>query len=300
MINETSVISCRGPASQNLAKVDQLTPDYCKRKDNENATQVPCRLGGRPAGARRTGIGRRQDPDRIRLGGRSAGPPSLLFAKYHQAPPAANQLRLHRQWRQRRGQGRPERQGASSPGRLACRCPSDAGTTYIKMYLDGLCIDVNRANHLQEHLDPASCGTLTGLTTNWNADAGLQPLPRRSTRFGRDTNGGTYNFFLQAVLNNQLPSGQRQRADRRRPRWINAVKQDAQRVGYAGLAWQGSTKLHLHQGQRGALRTEARWRRPEVPADPGTSSWSSRQPTRTRTLLKFDAVGAFAARRPGR
>src|SRR5436189_3803631 len=24
--------------------------------------------------------------------------------------------------------------------------PSDAGTTYIKLYLDGLCIDVNRAN----------------------------------------------------------------------------------------------------------------------------------------------------------
>src|SRR6266542_1503665 len=33
-------------------------------------------------------------------------------------------------------------------GQARLPLPSDSGTTYIKMYLDGLCIDTNKANHL--------------------------------------------------------------------------------------------------------------------------------------------------------
>jgi phosphate transport system substrate-binding protein len=55
---------------------------------------------------------------------------------------------------------------------------------------------------------------------------------------GRDTNGGTYNFFLQAVLNNQAPSSN-VNALTADGLVVNAVKQDPNAIGYAGLAWQG-------------------------------------------------------------
>jgi len=60
---------------------------------------------------------------------------------------------------------------------------------------------------------------------------------------GRDTNGGTYNFFLQAVLNNQLPSGN-VNALTADGLVANAVKQDPNAIGYVGQAWQGSPKMH--------------------------------------------------------
>jgi phosphate transport system substrate-binding protein len=56
---------------------------------------------------------------------------------------------------------------------------------------------------------------------------------------GRDTNGGTYNFFLQGVLNNQAPSS-KVNAVTADGLVINAVKSDPNAIGYAGLAWQGS------------------------------------------------------------
>ncbi len=127
-------------------------------------------------------------------------------------------------------------------GQARLPLPSDAGTTYIKMYLDGLCIDVNRANHLQNISISKLRDIYTGLTTNWNAVPGSN-LSTTIDPVGRDTNGGTYNFFLQAVLNNQLPSGN-VNALTADGLVINAVKQDANAIGYAGLAWQGSKKLH--------------------------------------------------------
>ena len=43
------------------------------------------------------------------------------------------------------------------------------------------------------------------VTTNWSQVPGSN-LSTTIDPVGRDTNGGTYNFFLQAVLNNQSPS----------------------------------------------------------------------------------------------
>jgi len=127
-------------------------------------------------------------------------------------------------------------------GQARLPLPSDAGTTYIKMYLDGLCIDVNRANHLRGITIDRLRGIYTGLITNWNGVPGSN-LSTTIDPVGRDTNGGTYNFFLQAVLNNQLPSGN-VNALTADGLVINAVKQDDNAIGYAGLAWQGSKKLH--------------------------------------------------------
>src|SRR3954449_3854967 len=116
--------------------------------------------------------------------------------------------------------------------------PSDAGTTYIKLYLDGLCIDVNPSNSVSNLSIPQVADIYHAVTTNWSQ----VPGSNKSTTihpYGRDTNGGTYNFFLQGVLNNQAPSS-KVNAVTADGLVINAVKSDPNAIGYAGLAWQGS------------------------------------------------------------
>src|SRR3954464_8820980 len=117
--------------------------------------------------------------------------------------------------------------------------PSDAGTTYIKLYLDGLCMDVNPANHLSSISIPQVADIYHAVTTNWSQVGGSN-LTTTIDPVGRDTNGGTYNFFLQAVLNNEPPASN-VNALTTDGLVVNAVKQDKNAIGYAGLAWQGSS-----------------------------------------------------------
>ncbi len=122
-------------------------------------------------------------------------------------------------------------------GQARTPLPSDAGTTYIKLYLDGLCMDVNPANKLTEISIQQLHDTYRGLLTNWSQIPG-SGLTTTIDPVGRDTNGGTYNFFLQAVLNNELPASN-VNALTADGLVVNAVKQDPNAIGYAGLAWQG-------------------------------------------------------------
>jgi phosphate transport system substrate-binding protein len=119
--------------------------------------------------------------------------------------------------------------------------PSDAGTTYIKMFMDGLCLDVNSKNKLSSITIQQTHDIYRGLLTNWNQIPG-SGLETTIDPVGRDTNGGTYNFFLQAVLNNEAPASN-VNALTADGLVVNAVKQDDNAIGYAGLAWQGSKKL---------------------------------------------------------
>jgi phosphate transport system substrate-binding protein len=114
--------------------------------------------------------------------------------------------------------------------------PSDAGTTYIKLYLDGLCMDVNPANSLSNITIQQTSDIYHGLTTNWSNVPG-SGLNSTIDPVGRDTNGGTYNFFLQVFLNNQPPASvvNPLTAD---GLVLNAVRQDQNAIGYFGLAWQ--------------------------------------------------------------
>src|SRR3954469_1680478 len=72
--------------------------------------------------------------------------------------------------------------------------PSDAGTTYIKLYLDGLCMDVNPANHLSGISIPQLGDIYSGRLTDWKTFPGAH-LTGTIDPYGRDANGGTYNFF---------------------------------------------------------------------------------------------------------
>jgi phosphate transport system substrate-binding protein len=126
-------------------------------------------------------------------------------------------------------------------GQARTPLPSDAGTTYIKLYLDGLCLDVNKANKLTNISVQQAHDIYRGLLTSWTQVPG-SGLETTIDPVGRDTNGGTYNFFLQAVLNNEPPASN-VNALTADGLVVNAVKQDPNAIGYAGLAWQGSSKL---------------------------------------------------------
>jgi phosphate transport system substrate-binding protein len=121
-------------------------------------------------------------------------------------------------------------------GQARTPLPSDAGTTYIKLYLDGLCIDVNPKNKLNNISIQNLHDIYRGILTNWN-QVGGSGLETTIDPVGRDTNGGTYNFFLQSVLNNEPPSSN-VNALTADGLVVNAVKQDPNAIGYAGLAWQ--------------------------------------------------------------
>jgi phosphate transport system substrate-binding protein len=126
-------------------------------------------------------------------------------------------------------------------GQARTPLPSDVGTTYIKLYLDGLCLDVNKANKLSNISIQQTHDIYRGLLTSWSQVPG-SGLTETIDPVGRDTNGGTYNFFLQAVLNNEPPASN-VNALTADGLVVNAVKQDPNAIGYAGLAWQGSKKL---------------------------------------------------------
>jgi phosphate transport system substrate-binding protein len=126
-------------------------------------------------------------------------------------------------------------------GQARTPLPSDVGTTYIKLYLDGLCLDVNKANKLTNISVQQTHDIYRGLLTSWSQVPGAG-LTETIDPVGRDTNGGTYNFFLQAVLNNEPPASN-VNALTADGLVVNAVKQDPNAIGYAGLAWQNSKKL---------------------------------------------------------
>jgi phosphate transport system substrate-binding protein len=126
-------------------------------------------------------------------------------------------------------------------GQARTPLPSDAGTTYIKAFMDGLCLDVNSKNKLSTISVTQAHDIYRGLLTNWSQIPG-SGLTTTIDPVGRDTNGGTYNFFLQAVLNNEAPASN-VNALTADGLVVNAVKQDDNAIGYAGLAWQGSSKL---------------------------------------------------------
>src|SRR6201999_3898406 len=126
-------------------------------------------------------------------------------------------------------------------GQARTPLPSDAGTTYIKMFMDGLCLDVNPKNKLTNISIQQAHDIYRGLLTNWNQVPG-SGLETTIDPVGRDTNGGTYNFFLQAVLNNEAPASN-VNALTADGLVVNAVKQDPNAIRYAGLARQGASKL---------------------------------------------------------
>jgi phosphate transport system substrate-binding protein len=128
-------------------------------------------------------------------------------------------------------QGKSQFAGQSRPP-----LPSDAGTTYVKLFLDGLCLVVNPQNKLQNITIQQTSDVYTGVLTNWG-QLGASGLSTTIDPVGRDTNGGTFNFFSTAVLNgaSQASNVNALGSD---GLVANAVANDPNAIGYDGLAYQ--------------------------------------------------------------
>jgi phosphate transport system substrate-binding protein len=116
--------------------------------------------------------------------------------------------------------------------------PSDSGTTWDKLFLDGLCIAVNPSNSLGN----ISLGELKNIflatDNNWSQVAGSN-LTTTIDPVGRNSAAGTYTFFQQAVLGGKTQASNvlQQTSD---GLVAVAVQKDANAIGYVGLAHSGA------------------------------------------------------------
>jgi phosphate transport system substrate-binding protein len=115
--------------------------------------------------------------------------------------------------------------------------PSDAGTTYFKLFLDGLCVDVNPQNSLSNLTVAQTKDIFTGVYTNWGQVGGSN-LSATIDPIGRNSAAGSYTFFQQAILGNQTQSSNvaQETSD---GLVATAVSKDPNAVGYIGLAHSG-------------------------------------------------------------
>ena len=116
--------------------------------------------------------------------------------------------------------------------------PSDSGTTYFKLFLDGLCVAVNPANHLSDVSLSQLQDVFTGTKTNWSQVPG-STFTTTIDPVGRNSSAGTYTFFQQAVLEGQTQSSNVHQVGSDGLVAV-AVKQDANAIGYVGLAHSGA------------------------------------------------------------
>jgi phosphate transport system substrate-binding protein len=115
--------------------------------------------------------------------------------------------------------------------------PTDSGLTYIKVFKDGLCIDVNRANQLTNVTTSQVANIFLGNLSAWSSVPG-SGLSSTIAPFGRSSTAGSYTFFQSVILagQNQAGSVQQESTD---GEVSTAVKNNAAGIGYVGLAHSG-------------------------------------------------------------
>jgi phosphate transport system substrate-binding protein len=116
--------------------------------------------------------------------------------------------------------------------------PSDSGTTWDKLFLDGLCIGVNPSNSLSN----ISLGELKNVflatDTSWSQVAGSN-LTTTIDPQGRNSAAGLYTFFQQAVLGNKTQASNVTQLTSDGLVAV-AVHKDPNAIGYIGLAHSGA------------------------------------------------------------
>lgn len=112
--------------------------------------------------------------------------------------------------------------------------PSDAGTTYLKLFLDALCIDVNRANSITNIPVSGLKNIFLGVDTSWSQVGGSN-LSTTIDPIGRNSASGQYTFFQQSVLGGATQSSNVEQ-DTSDGLVQTKVEKDPNAIGYVGLA----------------------------------------------------------------
>jgi phosphate transport system substrate-binding protein len=115
--------------------------------------------------------------------------------------------------------------------------PSDAGTTYFKLWLDGLCIAVNPSNSVSNLTIAQTKNVFTGVATNWSQGFASN-LTTTIDPIGRNSTAGLYTFFQQAVLGGATQSSNVQQVTSD-GLVATAVSKDQSAIGYVGIAHTG-------------------------------------------------------------
>jgi phosphate transport system substrate-binding protein len=112
--------------------------------------------------------------------------------------------------------------------------PSDAGTTYKKLFLDALCIDVNSGNSLSNISLTSLKNVFLGTDTSWSQVSGSN-LSATIDPVGRNSSAGQYTFFQQSVLGGatQASNVSQLTSD---GLVATSVTKDPDAIGYVGLA----------------------------------------------------------------
>jgi phosphate transport system substrate-binding protein len=173
--------------------------------------------------------------------GTSAAEPYLraLFAGYHKVRPG-----IHFIYTANGGnagvkdvqQGRSQFAGNTRPP-----LPSDSGTTWKQLFLDGLCVDVNSSNHLGNIAVDQLADVFLGNVPNWGQVPG-SGLTTTIDPVGRDATAGTYTFFQSAVLKGKTQASNVNTVTSD-GLVANAVAHDPNAIGYVGFAHSAGSGL---------------------------------------------------------
>jgi phosphate transport system substrate-binding protein len=112
--------------------------------------------------------------------------------------------------------------------------PSDSGTTQFKLFLDGLCVDVNPSNSISNLQISQVKDIFTGVDTSWS-QVGNTNLTSTIDPVGRNSSAGSYTFFQQGVLGGASQSSNVHPVTSD-GLVATAVSKDQNGIGYAGLA----------------------------------------------------------------
>lgn len=116
--------------------------------------------------------------------------------------------------------------------------PSDSGTTWDKLFLDGLCIAVNPSNSLSDVSLTQLKNIFLATDTDWSQVAGSN-LSTTIDPQGRNSAAGTYTFFQQAVLGNKTQASNVSQLTSDGLVAV-AVRNDPNAIGYVGLSHSGA------------------------------------------------------------
>jgi phosphate transport system substrate-binding protein len=124
--------------------------------------------------------------------------------------------------------------------------PSDAGTTYEKLFLDALCIAVNKNNAISTISLSNLKNIFLGVDTSWSQVPGSN-LTTTIDPIGRNSAAGQYTFFQQSVLGGATQSSNVAQ-DTSDGLVQIGVSHDANGIGYVGLAHSGSPVKSISVG----------------------------------------------------
>jgi phosphate transport system substrate-binding protein len=116
--------------------------------------------------------------------------------------------------------------------------PSDSGTTYVKLFLDGLCIGVNKSNSLSNISIGDLANVFLGVDTSWSQVPGSN-LSTTIDPLGRNSSAGQYTFFQSSVLNGKTQSSNVAQLTSDGLVQVGIGK-DPNSIGYVGLSHSGS------------------------------------------------------------